>query len=63
MIVARGIEADQINIVVLNKSPDAATIYDGTGIATAELVDCVTAPVNTVKEKSGTVTTTRQRTQ
>ena len=37
----------------MNTSPDAATIYDGIEIATAEPVDCVTAPVNTVGEKSG----------
>ena len=28
--------------------PDAATIYDGAEIATAEPVDCVTARVNMV---------------
>ena len=43
VIVARGIaklKADRINIVVMNTSRDAATIYDGTEIATAEPVDC-----------------------
>ena len=55
-IVARGIakpESDPINIVVMNTSLDAVTIYDGTEIATTEPVDCVTAPVNTFGEKSG----------
>ena len=49
VIVACGIAkpgADRINIVIMNTGSDAATIYDGIEIATAEPVDCVTAPVN-----------------
>ena len=47
----------------MNTSPDAATIYDGTEIATAEPVDGIAAPVNTVGEKSGDCNATQQRTQ
>lgn len=34
----------------MNTGPDAATVYAGMEIATAEL--CITAPVNTIEEKS-----------